>query len=237
LLDRLLQIASDVAREQEVDVAVVLQRDADRSQAQNLRRAAPGTWKQLGQALINKAQLIAERARAGELVPFMGAGVSTSAGLPLRKGLVEQLLAQVTLPAEEHASFRKLHVMDQAHVLRQLFTEEKKNFAEAVATHMSADRYGLAPVLLAALPTTETVTLNYDTLYEQACSDLCREIAILPDEAVRPGERWLLKLHGTITRPDTIVLTREDYLGYGRGREALSALAKALLLTKDSQGN
>ncbi len=44
--------------------------------------------------------------------------------------------------------------------------------------------------------------------------------------------RWLLKLHGTVADPSTIVLTREDYLGYERARDALSALAKAMLMTR-----
>ncbi|MEJ7705747.1 MAG: SIR2 family protein [Geodermatophilaceae bacterium] len=99
-------------------------------------------------------------------------------------------------------------------------------------TRPTPSAYGLASALLAGLPTTKAVTLNYDTLYERASRDAGRELAVLPEETVRPGERWLLKLHGTVDRPSTIVLTREDYLGYRRGREAPSALAKALLLTR-----
>ncbi|WP_296145611.1 MULTISPECIES: SIR2 family protein [unclassified Pseudonocardia] len=109
---------------------------------------------------------------------------------------------------------------------------DRDAFTEAVAAHTSAERYGLAPALLAGLPTTEAVTLNYDELYEKACHDVGTPLALLPQQAVQPGQRWLLKLHGSVSAPETIVLTREDYLGYGRGREALSALAKALLLTR-----
>jgi hypothetical protein len=83
-----------------------------------------------------------------------------------------------------------------------------------------------------ASPIREAVTLNYDELYETAASDIGRRPAVLPEETVGPDGRWLLKLHCTVARPETIVLTREDYLGYGRGREALSALAKAMLLTR-----
>jgi hypothetical protein len=55
---------------------------------------------------------------------------------------------------------------------------------------------------------------------------------VLPDEAVIDGRRWLLKLHGTVRDPDSIVLTREDYLSYNRRRAALSSLAKTMLITR-----
>lgn len=90
----------------------------------------------------------------------------------------------------------------------------------------------MAPALLAALPTNEAVTLNYDELCEIADEDMKRPVALLPEGAVGANGRWLLTLHATVTDPSTIVLTREDYLGHGRGREALSALAKAMLLTR-----
>ncbi|MFW0772756.1 SIR2 family NAD-dependent protein deacylase [Paenarthrobacter nitroguajacolicus] len=45
------------------------------------------------------------------------------------------------------------------------------------------------------------------------------------------GGEWLLKLHGSVSKPDTIVLTRDDYLGFNSSRAALSALVKAHLLT------
>ena len=40
-----------------------------------------------------------------------------------------------------------------------------------------------------------------------------------------------MKLHGSVSQPASIVLTRDDYLGYNSNREALSALVKAHLLT------
>lgn len=45
-------------------------------------------------------------------------------------------------------------------------------------------------------------------------------------------ERWLLKLHRTATKPETIVLTREDYLGFNADRSAQSSLVKATLMTR-----
>jgi hypothetical protein len=44
--------------------------------------------------------------------------------------------------------------------------------------------------------------------------------------------RWLLKLHGTVTQRDSIVLTRDDYLGFHKERAAYSALVAATMMTR-----
>lgn len=233
VLRHILAVAEAVAREEVVDVALVLREPADLAQAHALRRHGSGsTWSELGEHLIHRARVLAGKARAGQLVPFIGAGVSVSAGLPTWGRLLSLLLAESELPRAEHAGFEALDALDQAHILRGLYPGGNTAFNHAVARHTDRSRYGLAPALLAGLPTTEAVTLNYDTLYERASRDGRRELAVLPEQAARPGQRWILKLHGTVKHPETIVLTREDYLGYGRGREALSALAKAMLLTR-----
>lgn len=231
LIHHILETAARIGAEQGVDVALVLRDAADLAHAHRLRRDRPGTWAQLAPDLVERAQALAAEARAGRLVPFIGAGVSASAGLPLWNELLDRLLVESALPVEQHDAFRALPVLDQAHVLRAL-QPDSATFNALVAGHARAGHYGLAPALLAALPTTEAVTLNYDELYEMAAADVRRPVALLPEQGVGVGGRWLLKLHGTVTDPSTIVLTRQDYLGYGRGREALFALAKAMLLTR-----
>lgn len=231
LLSRILDVAGAVARERQVDIALVLRDGADLALANAVRREDPRTWSELG-GLVGAARDLAARASSGQLVPFIGAGVSISAGLPTWKDLLGRLLDEGDLPVDERAGFWDLGPLDQAHVLRRRFDQLLRPFAPAVAALTDAPRYGLAPALLAGLPTKEAVTLNYDTLYEKASADAGRPAVVLPKDAVVHGERWLLKLHGTVDDPDSIVLTREDYLGYRRGREALSALAKALLLTR-----
>ncbi|HVL82794.1 MAG TPA: SIR2 family protein [Pseudonocardia sp.] len=230
LIRTVLDVAGAIAQDEHVDVALVLREPSDLAQAHALRRATAGSWDELDDALVDRARLLAGHARAGRLVPFIGAGVSATAGLPLWTDLVADL-AEGRLPDDERRDFQQLDVLDQAHVLRHMYPD-RASFARAVADRTDAGRYGLAPALLAGLPTREAVTLNYDELYELAASDMGRRTAVLPEEAVGSGGRWLLKLHGTVRRPETIVLTREDYLSYGRGREALSALAKAMLLTR-----
>ena len=78
----------------------------------------------------------------------------------------------------------------------------------------------------------EFVTTNYDPLVEQAATDLGRSLTVLPFDEPRPGAPWLLKLHGDAAHPDSIVLTREEYLQFGDTRAALAGVLHSLLLTR-----
>lgn len=229
LIRTVLDVAAAVAAATEVDVVLVLRKESALAQAHAMRRADPCAWQDLDPHLVDRARTLAEYARNGRLVPFIGAGVSATAGVPLWKDLVHEL-------AKGHSEcdrqdFEDLDTLDQGNVVRGLF-DDRDTFTKEVARLTNVERYGLAPVLLAGLPTREAVTLNYDDLYEKAADAMGRRLAVLPQEAVGEDGRWLLKLHGTVDDPASIVLTREDYLEYGRGRDALSALAKAMLLTR-----
>jgi hypothetical protein len=79
------------------------------------------------------------------------------------------------------------------------------------------------------VPSEGAITLNYDGLFEKACGDAGEPRFVIPNESGQG--RWLLKLHGDANRPETIVLTRDDYLGFNANREALSSLVKAHLMT------
>ncbi|OAI40076.1 hypothetical protein AYO39_00250 [Actinobacteria bacterium SCGC AG-212-D09] len=97
---------------------------------------------------------------------------------------------------------------------------------------MHATRYAVPHALLASLPVREVTTTNYDRLFEAAAEDAGSPVSVLPYERVKPGGRWLLKLHGTTEHPEDIVITREDYLDYPLRRGALRGLVQGLLITK-----
>jgi hypothetical protein len=231
-IEKILQSARDVAARRRVDVALVLFGQADEALAQRIRREDAPAWSALPEGLRAEALKLAQSARSGALVPFMGAGVSYTAGLPLWGELVSLLAEQVDLPRNLRKSFDSLDALDQALVLRQLFEKKRQDFRRAVVALTSAERYGLAPVLLAGLRSREAVTLNYDILYEHASRDIGSPVTLLPEDPARIDRGWLLKLHGSVSSPGSIVLTRDDYLSFGKARAALASLAKAMLLTR-----
>lgn len=235
-LRAILDASIRLAHHHRVDIVLVLKDKSAFSLAQKLRReAADGSpWSSLGNDLQEKATSLGQAARSGHLVPFLGAGVSVSAGAPSWSQLLDRLRSGVRLTAGQAAAFDRLDVLDQAGVLEQLYADQhgsRAAFGKAVAAAVDLPRYGLAPALLAALPSAGAITLNYDRLFEMACADAQRPRTVMPENIPAVGNNWLLKLHGSVSAPESIVLTRDDYLGYNSSREALSALVKAHLLT------
>jgi hypothetical protein len=225
------------------DVVLVLRDEAAFALAQEIRRThVTDYWSQLSNEHLDQAKSLAQKARKGRLVPFLGSGVSVTAGAPSWEGLLDNLAESVGLDPRMADQFRKLSPLDQANILQSLYESEpinveepKESFGSLVSSFVRVERYGLAPTLLASLPSDGAITLNYDSLFERASADAGRSRAVIPQDPTNMEEdtdsRWLLKLHGSVSQPDSIVLTRDDYLGFNANREALSALVKAHLMT------
>lgn len=239
VLQNLLDKAKAASARYDVDVVIVLQDERTFALAQQLRKRSGASWERLDGELFSTAKELAEKARTGKLVPFMGAGVSVSAGGPTWQQLIRTLAVEVDLSESDAESLfdSKRHALEQAAYLQERFRQRNSKLAdggfnEAVAKAVRLDRYGLAPALLASLRTEQAITLNYDSLFELACSDANDERTVIPDDGSESAsDKWLLKLHGSVRRPKSIVLTRDDYLGYSANREALSAIVKANLIT------
>ncbi|MEP7121502.1 MAG: SIR2 family protein [Byssovorax sp.] len=166
------------------------------------------------------ADIRAEYAR-GELILFVGAGISAAAGLPSWKRLVEALLDRArgrSAPAEalqEIADYLArgsfidalgavkacLGAVDFGVALTGLLDDR----AHVRALPPLAEAIGaLAPRLRAVL------TTNIDGLLERAFRGEWPAIArATGDIASQRG--YILKLHGTLRERDTWVFTREDY--------------------------
>lgn len=233
ILRELVRAARVASAEEGVDVALVLRDESDLAMAQAHRRATPDRefWSSLSPRLLGEAKSLAAFAAVGRLVPFMGSGVSATAGLPTWQDLISSLAATVKLDDAQQAALRHLSFLDQANLVADLMKDEDMDFRQAIAKMVRSTHYGLAPALLASLPVDQAVTLNYDDLFERASNDAGRPVTVLPEPPSKGKDRWLLKLHGSISDPNSIVLTRDDYLGYGSERGALSAIVKALLFT------
>jgi hypothetical protein len=235
-LRAILDTISHLSLRYGVDIVLVLRDRSAYSLAQKLRRevSKDASWRSLGPQRHQKAKALGQRARDGQLVPFLGAGISVSSGAPTWKELLGRLREGVDLQDFQVSAFDSLGPLDQAAVLEQFYIEQhgsREAFGKTVAAAVDLPRYGLAPALLATVPSSGAITLNYDRLFEMACSDAQHPRTVMPENVPAVGNKWLLKLHGSVSQPASIVLTRDDYLGYSSNRAALSALVKAHLLT------
>ena len=233
VIDGILNAAEDVARGSGVDVVVCLWNRVDYALAQHTRQEQWRNTAPLNAERWAKVQELARHARNGDLVPFMGAGVSATAGLPSWSRLLEDLRAGV--PPIPDEALRGLGELDKASVIESKY-KDPAAFSQKLGALVRSKHFGLAPSLLANLPGTSAVTLNYDRLYEAAWQDAWhddeKKLRVLPWDALAPSEPWLLKLHGDMDHPESIILTRSQYLDFAVKQRGLASLAKALLMTK-----
>jgi hypothetical protein len=227
----------------DADVVLVTRNDEALAAAQRARRIAVGAaWAErwdwafgdgvpLPDGPYELGRRLGEEARHGRLVLFVGAGVSAGAGLPQWNELLDQLADGVVT---QKSALERLPYLDQATVIATALGRTRRTIGKAVAELIPEHGpYALAHSLIATLPVTELVTTNYDTRLESAADDAERPLAILDGRrTVAEVKRWLLKLHGSVDDPERIVLSRDDYLGYGQRRAALRGVVQAMLMTR-----
>jgi hypothetical protein len=229
LLEQLLPVLSEAAERFGYDVALALREPSDLAAAQRVRRDRHGGW-DVPAELREVAQRLGRQAQGGELAVFAGAGVSAAAGLPTWGQLLDELAERCCLEPALRAGLAELPAQDAAALLaRELGRQE---LAAYVQERFGRRPYTLAHAVLAALPVQELVTTNYDPLLELAAAGAHRDLRVLPFEQAAAGKPWLLKLHGDAAHPESVVLTRDQYLQTGDHRAALSGVLHALLLTR-----
>ena len=194
-------------------------------------------------------QALKDSAANGNLVLFIGAGMSQGAGLPgwaglLEKGLEYAQRQQITVKAGEIRELMKGGAKDlllAAHQLRQDLGD--RNFYEFLRDvcvnekiHPTAAHRLLQDVRCAAILTT-----NYDRLIEQSFPAATpmhthRDGAELADVNAKPRFA-IVKVHGDVYRGDTLILGQKDYqkaifgeLGFRQFFEAMAQTRTLLFL-------
>lgn len=167
---------------------------------------------------------------ARECVFFVGAGLSSGAGLPGWNSLVRRLGDDLGLPWSDRHDY-----LDLAQWYRERFGRERLAdlLRELYATPAKPT---LAHYLLMSLPVRHVITTNYDDLLERALIGLKRHpVRVLHQEDVaRTGQNevFVVKLHGDLSHPDEIILTRDDYDEFFQRRPAMALLLEGLLLNQ-----
>jgi hypothetical protein len=182
--------------------------------------------------------------RESRCVLFVGSGLSSWAGLPTWHDLLTRMLDQV---GDEDAENRELSEV------RQLLNSAKLlDVADFCLDALGHHRFysslrenlrgseGAIPEphrILVRLPFAGIVTTNYDKLLERSFAHSSPKTPTHADiAALGPllfdGAFFILKAHGDIDRPDTIVLTASDYQRLIHRNAAFQDIFSAILLTK-----
>lgn len=162
--------------------------------------------------------------RAGDVHLFVGSGVSCSAGLPSWDDLIAEMKATIL---RENGTFPRTDL--QSYIDTASHLDIADLFRNTVQTHRYIQflrgkfrrRAALSQLhrALSLIPTRTIFTTNYDKLLEQMVRWRKGEepsVIIYPQQLGYIGESELkiIKIHGDIDHPDSIVLTQQDYAAY-----------------------
>lgn len=229
VIDRLLEVCLDLVAEHRIDAAIVTPDPASYAALQHRRRESVGRY--FGNLDLEPARRLGTEAREGSLALFIGAGTSIPAGAPGWETLLEGLSKKAELSEAVLNSLGKLNPLDQAELLQQNFP--RKSLGTAVKDLIKVKQPAIAHTLLAALGCQAAVTTNYDNLYEAAVAARGgSSLAVLPTRLPQGSDSWLLKMHGDLDHPESIVLTRGQFANFDATSGPSGAVLQSLLLTK-----
>jgi hypothetical protein len=166
------------------------------------------------------APLLKKEHQEGRLIPFLGAGFSKPLKLPDGSQLIASLAKTLGFEPDLfdlHGRFEQLaeyFALSGSGRLQQLVYEMTRSFDSAEAEALR--KKSRAHQALAALDWRTLYTTNYDQHAEGALQDAGRQVAVLASfadfQGARPqGACEVIKFHGTLAQPDTIVLTESSY--------------------------
>lgn len=162
---------------------------------------------------------LTQSARHGDLNILVGSGISVDAGLPSWRELLYQLcdcISDATIASAVERLITQNRLLDAAELLRSDVSPERICKRLRQILRPSPGPTPLADALW-RLRAAMLVTTNYDSILEAA---LIRIAAASPSVII-PGDggppffpdhgQSLAKLHGCLSRPDSIVLSKRDY--------------------------
>lgn len=215
----------DFVADHPIDVALVLRRTSDFAAVQWARQLVESegqdAWPELAE-LRPLADELGDKAGRGELSLFVGAGASKAVGFPDWQELLEELDTHKRLDFSGNPNYPQL--------AEQL---DVPDLNDRIASRFSTRKHAISHGLLAGLRAQAQVTTNYDPCLENAglATYGVGGQRVLARQLARGGTPWLLKLHGDLAKPDTIVLTETQYRQLEGDKKALRGVVQALMLT------
>ncbi len=233
VVDGLMRSLGRTVERHDLDVAVVATSEAQYAALQRGRRTSSTPAWDLGEELLGTAAGIGRAAAEGRLTLFLGAGVSIPAGLPSWSGLVDEMRQRAVAKGTElsTADFESMDLLDRTELLQTLLGDELE---EHVTRRFQETVPALSHALLASLRCEAAITTNYDRCYEaavEARDPSCR-LRVMPWERPEAGRPWLLKLHGDVRHPGSVVLTRGEFFAYDSHWRPVGSVFQALMMTR-----
>ncbi|PSL42369.1 SIR2-like protein [Chitinophaga niastensis] len=155
--------------------------------------------------------------RKEDVVLWIGSGFSLYAGYPNGKQLSSTIYQSLS-PAEKAEISENLFLADLTEQYVRLKAGSRNSLVALLRKELNkAPQSTKWHEVLAKIPHLKTiVTTNYDHLFELAYKQIIYPIIFEKDVSYRDDRVELIKLHGDINHPDTIVITKTDYAEFFR---------------------
>jgi hypothetical protein len=174
---------------------------------------------------------LVEELKSGDVTLVAGAGLSSNAGLPLWGELMLPLANELGLDpdtdpiniaqyyCDAHAQGRYLL---NKHIVREL--------------RSARPRFSFIHTLIKELPLKAIITTNFDSLIERALArdpERPHRVIVSDEDLSYHSDRDLplIKANGCMTRPESLVLTVQDFEAYAERRPVLTGYLKNLMAT------
>ena len=179
--------------------------------------------------ILSDIKRIKEASDTGNLVVFVGAGLSMSSGMPSWGKLINEFKEELSSQIQKESDYLKIaqiyrNYRGQSEYLKKI----KEIFYEGNPVPNELHD------LILQLNPAHIITTNYDDLIEQAIDyKSSNYFVITKDEDLpkSPIEKYLLKMHGDLEEGN-IVLTEQDYLDYKDNFPLIRSLIQSLVATK-----
>lgn len=174
--------------------------------------------------IINQAQ------NDGQLVIFVGAGASMSAGMPSWQQAVKKIADRLGIEkysAEDYLRIPQYYYNSRGKKEYTQLIQDIFLYQKCLSSQKVHDQ-------IIGFNTQTIITTNYDNLLEQAAeknSEMIRVISKDSDLPYRKTGRELIKIHGDFEN-DNFVLKEEDYLAYSRNFTLIENYIKSIIGTK-----
>jgi tetratricopeptide (TPR) repeat protein len=162
--------------------------------------------------------LLAEEMSKRRLQVFVGAGCSKAAGLPSWKEMIDEIAKECNIRTKDTDLIRLASRLEkEVGVLK--FREK---VIEKLVTHPDVSTSLLD--LLVSLDVNTFITTNYDHLLETSFARGGYAPRVISDDrdlpSIDPTQKTVVKLHGDINSPSSLVINSRDYISYSSNHRA-----------------
>ncbi len=197
--------------------------------------------------LLEHIRNFREKTNTDKLIVFVGAGVSCNvANMPSWNALIQEMAKSIKYSrctscrkkekgCEKTCKFTDSFSTDEYLKIPQyVYNRSKKLYNQVLSDNIQHDPTIDAPLSNAIidLAPAHIITTNYDKLIEN-CKNIQKdnyEVIIYDKDLLNAiKNRYIIKMHGDIDNPETIVLKEADYLEYTQKHVLIEMFIKSLL--------